>query len=224
MKACAYPSEVILQDQPMENIRIGQLLVKEGVIDERQIEQALMVQAQQAIYTPLGEILRELGFISRRKLHDVLLKYQKQIQLGEILVKMGVISDYQLMQVLFMQEHRSKKLGQLLAEKGFVTRSNLVDAICLQLGISGIDEKSVVPDKDLLNTVNVAFLRRRRVMPLKYDKDSRILTVLMEDPTDRGVIEDLEKLFKADVEAVMLRTGAVDNLLDELFYLWHLSR
>lgn len=224
MKACAYPSEVILQGKSMENKRIGQLLVKEGVIDEGQIEQALTVQAQQTIYKPLGEILRELGFITKRKLREVLLKYQKQIQLGELLVKMGVISDYQLKQVLFMQEHRSKKLGQLLAEKGFVTRSNLVSAICLQLGISGIDEKSVVPDKDLLDTVNVAFLRRRRVLPLKYDKNSRILTVLFEDPTDRETIADLEKLFKAEVEPVMLRTGAVDNLLDELFDMWHLSR
>jgi hypothetical protein len=144
--------------------------------------------------------------------------------LGELLVKMGVITNYQLTQVLFMQEHSPKKLGQLLAEEGFVTRSNLVGAICVQLGISGIDEKSVVPDKDLLDTVNVAFLRKRRVMPLKYDKKSRILTVLMEDPTDREAIADLEKLFKADVEPVMLRTGAVDNLLDELFDIWQLSR
>ena len=213
-----------MQDQSMENKRVGQLLVKEGVIDERQLEQALTVQAQQAAYRPLGEILRELGFVSRRKLHDVLLKYQKQIPLGDLLVKMGVISDYQLAQVLYMQEHSSKKLGQLLAEKGFVTRSHLVEAICVQLGISGIDEKSVVLDKDLLGTVSVAFLRRRRVIPLKYDKNSRILTVLLEDPTDKETIADLEKLFKADVEPVMLRTGAIGHLLDELFDLWHLSR
>jgi type IV pilus assembly protein PilB len=213
-----------MNQKEVEDKRIGQLLVKEGLINERQIEQALTVQAQESIYKPLGEILRELGFISRRKLHDVLLRYQKQIQLGEILVKMGIISDYQLMQALSRQEQTSKKLGQLLAEENFVTRSNLVGAICVQLGISGIDEKSVVPDKDLLDTVNVAFLRKRRVMPLKYDKNSRILTVLMEDPTDRETIADLEKLFKADVEPVMLRTGAVDNLLDELFDMWHLSR
>jgi type IV pilus assembly protein PilB len=213
-----------MNQKEVEDKRIGHLLVKEGIIDERQIEQALTVQVQESIYKPLGEILRELGFISRRKLHDVLLKYQKQIQLGEILVKMGIISDYQLTQALSRQEQTSKKLGQLLAEEGFVTRSNLVGAICVQLGISGIDEKSVVPDKDLLDTINVAFLRRRRVMPLKYDKKSRILTVLMEDPTDRETIADLEKLFKADVEPVMLRTGAVDNLLDELFDIWQLSR
>jgi len=100
-----------MNQKEVEDKRIGQLLVKEGLINERQIEQARAVQAQESIYKPLGEILRELGFISRRKLHDVLLKYQKQIQIGEILVKMGIISDYQLMQVLFMQEHSSKRLS-----------------------------------------------------------------------------------------------------------------
>ena len=213
-----------MQDQSIENKRIGRLLVKEGVINEGQLEQALTMQAQKPAYMPLGEILRELGFVSRRKLHDVLLKYQKQIPLGELLVKMGVISDYQLAKALSVQRHSSKKLGQILAEKGFVTRSHLVDAICVQLGISGIDEKSVLPDKELFDNVNATFLRKQRVMPLKYDKNTRILTVLLEDPTAKETIADLEKLFKADIEPVMLRTGAVDHLLDELFDMWHLSR
>jgi type IV pilus assembly protein PilB len=213
-----------MQEQPLESKRIGQLLVKEGVIDEKQLEQALTVQAQQAVYKPLGEILRELGFVSRDKLQDVILKYRKQIPLGELLVKMGVITEFQLMQALFAREQGSKKLGQVLAEKGLVTRSRLVDAICVQLGISGMDKTSVVPDKDLFENVSANFLRRRRVVPLKYDKEKRVLTVLLEDPTDKETIADLEKLFKADVEPVMLRTGNIDHVLDEILDMWHMSR
>jgi MshEN domain len=213
-----------MEEQPMESKRIGQLLVKEGVIDEKQLEEALTLQAQQTAYKPLGEVLRELGFVSRVQLQDALVKYRKQIPLGELLVKMGVISDFQLMQALFARERGSKKLGQILAEKGYVTRSRLVDALCLQLGISGIDGRSILPDKDIFNNVNAAFLRRRRVVPLKYDKDRRVLTVLLEDPTDKETIADLEKIFKAEVEPVMLRTGNIDHLLDEIFDMWHRSR
>jgi type IV pilus assembly protein PilB len=163
----------------------------------------------------LGEILQELGFVSRRKFHNLLLKYQKQIPLGELLVKMGVISDYQLKQALLAKKDGSKRLGQILIEKGLLTPSRLVDALCVQLGISGMDEKSVLPDKDLFDNVSAAFLRRRRTMPVKYDKENRVLTVLLEDPTDKETIADLEKLFKADVEPVVLRTGNIDHLLDE---------
>jgi type IV pilus assembly protein PilB len=213
-----------MRDQSQDNKKTGRLLVSEGAIDERQLEQALAVQAQLATYRPLGEVLRKLGFVSRRTLHDVLLKHRKQIQLGQLLVKMGVISDYQLKQAIEAQEHSSKKLGQILAEKGFVTRAHLVDAICVQLGISGIDEEAVHADKNLFNNVNTFFLRINRAMPLKYDKNRRVLTVLLEDPTDKETIADLEKLFKADVEPVMLRTGAIDHLLDEILDIWHISR
>jgi type IV pilus assembly protein PilB len=213
-----------MQDQPLESKRIGELLLKEGVIDEKQLEQALNVQTQQSVYKPLGEILKELGFVSRDKLQDVILKYRKQIPLGELLVKMGVISEFQLMQALFAREHGTKKLGQILAEKGLVTRSRLAEALCVQLGISGIDETSVLPDKNLFDNLNATFLRRRRVLPLKYDKDRQVLTVLVEDPTDKETIADLEKLFKAKVEPVMLRSGNIDHLLDEILDMWHMSR
>ena len=213
-----------MQDQSLYSTKIGQLLVMEGVIDERQLELALARQAQQPTYKPLGEVLRELGFVSRRTLHDVLLKYRKQIPLGELLVKMGAISDHQLIQALDVQKHSAKKLGEILTEKGFVTRSRLIDAICMQLGIRGIDEGAVLADRDLVSTVSASFLRKSRAMPLKYDKNSRVLTVLLEDPTDKETIANLEKLFKADVEPVMLRTRAIDHLLDEILDMWHLAR
>jgi type IV pilus assembly protein PilB len=198
--------------------------VNERIIDEKQLEQALIVQEQQTTYKPLGEVLQELGFVSRRKFQDILLKYHKQIPLGELLVKMGVISDHQLKQALSAKKDRSKRLGQVLVEKGFLTPSRLIDALCLQLGVSGMDEKSVLSDKDLFDNVSVAFLRRRRAMPLKYDKENRVLTVLLEDPTDKETIADLEKLFKADVEPVALRTGNIDHLLDEILDIWTVSR
>jgi type IV pilus assembly protein PilB len=214
----------VTQDQPIESKRIGQLLVKEGIIDEKQLEQALIVQGQQTTYKPLGEILRDLGFVSSRKFHDVLLKYQKQIPLGELLVKMGVITYQQLTQALLSKKDGSKRLGQILVEKGLVTRSRLVDALCVQLGIPGMDKKSVLPDKALFDNISPSFLRRKRAMPLKYDKENRVLTVLLEDPTDKETIADLEKLFKADIEPVMLRTGSINHLLDEILDMWHMSR
>jgi type IV pilus assembly protein PilB len=213
-----------VQNQSGNNNRIGQLLVSEGVIDERQLEQALTEQAQRGVYRPLGEILRELGFVSRGALHDVLLKYRKQILLGELLLKMGVISDARLAQALKAQQQTGKKLGQILVDWGFVTRARLVDALCVQLGVSGVDPGACPPDQDLLDKVSSAFLRRKGVMPLKYDEDHRAVTVLMEDPADSETITDLRKIFKTDIVPVMLRTDSVGHLIDELFDIWHSSR
>src|SRR5208283_494596 len=154
-----------MHDQSQDERKIGQLLVRQGVIDRTQLEQALATQAQEATYKPLGEVLRMLGFVTRRALHDVLLKYRKQILLGELLVKMGIISDGQLTQALEAQAGGTKKLGQILTEMGFVTRSRLADALCIQLGISGMELGESLPDSELLGKVSITFLRRKRVMP-----------------------------------------------------------
>jgi type IV pilus assembly protein PilB len=200
--------------------RMGQLLVCEGLIDERQLERALSLQTREATYRPLGEILGELGFVSRRHFHDILLKYRKQIPLGELLVKMGVISDVQLAEALGAQEKSRKKLGQILVEKRSVTRAGIVTALCTQLGISGMDPVAGQVDQQLLNKVTASFLRRKKVLPLFYDNGEKVLKVLMEDPADGDVIADLEKVFKMDIEPVMLRNGTIDYLLDDLLDVW----
>ena len=203
-----------MHDSSPEEKKIGQLLVRQGVIDGTQLAQALTVQAQDPTYRPLGEILRMLGFVTRRALHDVLLRYRKQILLGELLVKMGIISDHQLTQALEAQTGSAKRLGQVLTEMKFVTQSRLADALCDQLGISGMELGESLPDSELLGKVNMTFLRSKRVVPMTFDRDNRLLTVLMEDPTDRETVTDLEKAFKAEVEPVMLLSGSVDDLLD----------
>jgi len=213
-----------MHEQTPDREKIGQLLIREGAIDESQLEQALAIQAEQATYRPLGEILGGLGFISGRVFHDVLLKYRKQIRLGELLVKMRVITDDRLAEALKAQNHTKKKLGQILVDWGCVTRSRLVDALSVQLGVPGMDHIADAPDEGLLGNVSTAFLRSKKALPLGYDTDNRVLHVLMEDPTDKETITDLEKIFKIDIEPIMLRKDSVEHVFDELFDVWHRAR
>jgi hypothetical protein len=204
-----------MHDLSGDDKKIGQLLIREGVIDGTQLAQALTIQAQDAMYRPLGEILRMLGFVTGRRLRDVLLRYRKQILLGDLLVKMGVLSPHQLVQALEARVTSTKRLGQILTEMGFVTRSRLADALCDQLGISGMEPGESLPDTELLAKVSATFLRNNKVVPLRFDEDNRLLTVLMEDPTDQETVMDLEKAFKAEVEPIMLLSGSVGDVLDE---------
>ena len=207
-----------------DKVMIGQLLIQEGLIDEKQLQLALSEQGRPGSYRPLGEILVERGFVSRRAFHGVLVKHRKQIRLGELLINMGVISTEQLSQALEIQGRSAKKLGQILVERELLTRTQLVDAICVQLGITGIDSRKGDFDRALLDKVNTAFLKKSRAVPLKYAGDRRVLLVLMDDPTDRETIADLEKMFRVEIEPVMLRDGSFDDLLVGLLDVWSHSR
>jgi type IV pilus assembly protein PilB len=214
----------MMQSKPTLEMRVGELLVKLGFIDERQLEQALTVQREQTTYKPLGEICKELGFISGRVLRDILFKYRKQILLGELLHKMGVISDDQLNEAL--QEHKKsgEKLGQILVKKGIVTSSVLIDSLCIQLGVTKIHPKKDLIDRALLNKANESYFRKKRVVPLRLDKEKRILMVVMEDPTDSETIGDLQKMFNAAIEPAICPSGETELLLKEIFDVWFDSR
>ena len=198
--------------------------MKLGFLDERQLEQALTVQREQTRYKPLGEICKELGFISGQVLRDILFRYRKQILLGELLRKMGVISEDELNEALQEQKKSGEKLGQILVKKGILTSSALIDSVCIQLGITKIHPKKDMIDRDLLNTANESYFRKKRVVPLRLDKDKRILMVVMEDPTDSETIGDLQKMFNAAIEPALCPSGETELLLKEIFDVWFDSR
>jgi type IV pilus assembly protein PilB len=214
----------MMQSKPTLEMRVGELLVKLGFLDERQLEQALTVQREQATYKPLGEICKELGFISGGVLRDILFRYRKQILLGELLHKMGVISDDQLNEALQEHKRSGEKLGQILVKKGIVTSSALIDSLCIQLGINKIHPKKDLIDRALLNQANESYFRKKRVVPLRLDKEKRILMVVMEDPTDSETIGDLQKMFNAAIEPAICPSGETELLLKEIFDVWFDSR
>jgi hypothetical protein len=207
----------------LNDSRFGRLLVQEGIIDDDKLQQALSTQEGKTEYRPLGDILRELGFVSPRKLRDMLLRFKKQIPLGRLLVKMGVITEEQLKEAVAAQGRSSKKLGSILIEKGFIRRTLLAEALCIQLGVACTNVAECQSDRTLLEKVNIAFLKSRKVMPLQYDQKANTLTLLMEDPTDQEALADLEKIFKATVEPIMLRDGWIEYLLDDFLDVWHSS-
>jgi type IV pilus assembly protein PilB len=213
-------SAVTRQTTSANKCRLGELLVQEGLVNEVQLEQALTEQKSRGAYTPLGEVCRELGFISRRALRDILMKYRKQVFLGDLLLKLGFVTDAQLREGLEQQVKARRKLGAILVDKGFLTQTALADSLSIQLGIDKFRLGSQLIDKTLLKGVSVAFLQKKRVLPLFYDKEKAVLTVIMEDPSDRETLEDLEKIFKARVEPTILSSGTLDNLLNEVFDVW----
>jgi len=205
-------------------MRVGEILVKRGLLDERQLEEALTVQRSLTHYKPLGEICKEMGFISGRVLRDILSRYQKQILLGELLNKMGILSDDQLNKALQEQRKTGKKLGQILIKNGIITSSILIDSLCVQLGIKKIHPKKDHVDKRLLNEANHTYFQKKRVVPLHLDKEKRILTVVMEDPTDSETIGDLQKMFNAAIEPFICPSGGTEFLLNEILDVWFISR
>ena len=97
-------------------MRLGEILVDQGMVDQEELEQLLQDQEDKRL-RKLGEILVEQGVISGADLEDAL-RLQAEHEdkkLGEILVDSGKVGSDDLEQAMSDQEQmRSEKLGEML--------------------------------------------------------------------------------------------------------------
>jgi type II secretory ATPase GspE/PulE/Tfp pilus assembly ATPase PilB-like protein len=202
--------------------KFGQLLVQHGFISEQQLKEALHHQETRTPYRPLGEICVDLGFISTVVLRVVLDRYRKQRLLGDLLLKMGVVSADQLSEALSEQKRGGKRLGQTLLDKRDITKADLAEALSTQLGISKIVPSVYMVDPVLLSKVPPEYLRKHRVVPLlrvvtSCGRNKEIVTVLMEDPLDITTIADLGRVFNAEIQPAVSATLDLEDFLNEIF-------
>ena len=185
-------------DMNSNGYRIGELLVQEGLLTEKQLQEAVSKQYKKTTYTPLGEVCVQMKFISKAQLQDVLKKYQKRLNLGTLLVQMGLISNEEVEQALEIQKDEGKKLGRILIEQGYITESNLINTLSIQLGIPKIIPAPGLIDPLVLKGVSKAFLQKNECLPAFRDGDT--ITIIMSDPLSKETIRSMENVFKCKVE------------------------
>lgn len=185
-------------EEKTEKIKIGELLVREGYVTFKQLEDALAEQARAKEYVPLGEVCVRLRFISRLELRQILRKYQKNIYLGEIMVNVGLVTQEQIDEALEIQKVEGKRLGKILVENGFVTEEHLVNTLSTQLGIPKIAPSPGLIDRKLLEGVNRNFLLKNECVPAF--KEDNTLTVIMSDPLSEDTAQTLKNMFKCQIE------------------------
>lgn len=115
-----------------KKVKIGELLIQEGVVTPEQIEQALAVQKTRHPAPALGEVCVELGFISPAVLNKILSKHHERIPLGEMLIHLGLVNQEQINAALEIQKKTKKKLGTILVEQGNLTTNALVGVLYKQ--------------------------------------------------------------------------------------------
>ncbi len=199
----------------MGDERFGNRLVEEGLVNQRQLDEAIQIQQQGNTNKPIGQILQELGVLTKRQLDFVLDKYKKRNYLGEILVNRKEINREQLKFALEEQKVSGLPLGETLVRLNFITEEIMRESLCVQLNIAFIDlEKYHLPD-DLKKLINRNYARKHSIIPV-----SRIgsnITLAMNDPTDRAVIEELQSFTGLTINPVTSTQTSIKRAFNRLY-------
>ncbi len=136
-------------------------------------------------------------------------------QVGNILVKNGMITGNDLNKALVVQARNNKVLPVIICEMGKISESKLVDAIKKETGINRVSPDEFTVPKALSSLIPKDICQKNHLVPLK--KISGKLLIAMADPTDYMKIDDLRFITGIPVEAAIAAPGEIEAKLDEIF-------
>jgi len=195
--------------------RLGEMLVREGLITEAQLTDALKEQQSRSTYVPLGHILVEQKLVTRRQLNLLLENTEKRPRIGELLVRSGAVTPAQLAHALERQRSMHLPLGQVLIRLGYVSDETMRLALALQLNIPFVDLDQMNIDRALTRLINRSYARRHSLVPVACV--GQTLTVCMDDPTDQQAVEELSRSTGLLVTVLTSSHDAITHAFQRLY-------
>ena len=198
-------------------VRLGQALVEQHSATPEQIRQALLEQ-ESLRNRKLGDMLVVRQLISADELTTAIEQQSRMpmVRIGEALTALGFITEAQLEDALVQQRtDRSIPLGELLVKKGMVSRTDLQTALARKMGYPLVDVLQFPPDADAVARLPYAVASRLPAMPLMLCNGR--LVVAVEDPSNRGHIDELEFAAQVKVVPVLARSGVLLGAIDRAY-------
>jgi hypothetical protein len=127
-----------------------------------------------------------------------------------MLLRAGVVNELQLNAALAEQRKWGGKLGQILVRMGALSEDLLVMALARQLTVPRADLTQVqaIPDA-LRQRLDRAMCEKLRVLPLAYIAERKALQVAMSDPFDVRTLDELRMRLNLKIEPLLAGEQAI---------------
>ncbi len=105
------------------------------------------------------------------------------------------------------------RLGELLVERGVITRTQLAHASAVRAGV-GLFEPGTPVDGSVAQLIDARTVRRYQAVPVRLDPDGR-LVVAMADPSNVLALDDLRIITGREIRPLLAAADEITHLLGE---------
>ncbi|NTW27969.1 MAG: Flp pilus assembly complex ATPase component TadA [Coriobacteriia bacterium] len=109
-------------------------------------------------------------------------------KMGELLVRLGLVTEAQLDSALVMQKANGGKIGEILVHQLVLTEDQIAEALASQKGLPHVNLAATEIDRSAVSLLPVRVARRRNIIPIGFNGDHLILA--MSDPLDVEAIDE----------------------------------
>jgi type IV pilus assembly protein PilB len=136
--------------------------------------------------------------------------------LGTLLVRDGLVTEEDVEAALAQQRiSGSKRLGEILVERGNVTRAQVARLVAEQYELPFVDLAESEFDRDAAALLSEELARRHSALPVGFSDDC--LLVVVADPTDTLYAEEIRLALNGMVRFAVADPGTVQSAIDLVF-------
>ncbi len=143
----------------------------------------------------------------------------KHIRLGELLLQAGLINAGQLEKAISIQRQEGGKLGEVLVKLGIVKEDQVVSILAQQLKVPffslGTGMLKPALDQGLERLIPHEFALKNSVLPLS--RTLRSLTIAMSDPLDLVLIDNLERITNCEINPVIASSTDIKKAVGNFY-------
>lgn len=139
----------------------------------------------------------------------------KTKRLGEILVEKGLITEEQCRQALDLQKKTGKRLGQIIIDLGIIKEDELLQVLSKQMALPHIWLRKGLIDPKIVDTIPGEKARRYKIMPMFKIKNNLILAT--SDPQAIFVLDEIEEMTGLSVQPVLTRSSDIEKAIEEYY-------
>ena len=136
-------------------------------------------------------------------------------QLGELLIERGIITRSQLEKALKYQKEKGGLIGQILVVLGFAREEEIAQSLTVQYGFPYLPLQNYELNREVVSLIPENVSRQYGLIAV--DKIGDTLTVAMSNPLNMKAAEDIELLAKCKVQIFVSTLTDINNAIDKLY-------
>ncbi len=137
-------------------------------------------------------------------------------RIGDILIENAMITPGQLEDAL-AKKLPNERVGQALVRLKYISEGQILKVLEASTGIERVTLAKVDIDETALPLIDEAFARQKKVLPLHVDTAKGVLDIVINDPLDFGVIEDVRIVTGYKPKAFSATLQEIDAAIEKYY-------
>ncbi|MDP2923383.1 MAG: hypothetical protein Q8O30_06670 [Candidatus Omnitrophota bacterium] len=145
------------------------------------------------------------------------MKPPRQIEkpLGQILVERGIVTRPQLEKALEIQKKEGGLIGEVLVKLGFTTEESIAHCLSLQFGFPYLPLENYEVSKEIVRLIPKNVAAHYCLIAI--DKIGNTLTIAIANPLNIQAIEDLEDLTHCEIQIFISTPSDIRKSIEKFY-------